>query len=121
MTYDYYGSWSNTTGEHSPLYPSSLDSDYERKYLNINASIHNWVEAGAPKSILALGIPFYGRTFTLADPLVNGIHAPSTGGGSPLAPTYYQVKHTDVTSQFRNCIYYKTDSQKLLKLHYSME
>ncbi|XP_050295248.1 acidic mammalian chitinase-like isoform X2 [Anthonomus grandis grandis] len=91
MTYDYFGSWSNTTGQNSPLYPSSLDSAYEREYLNIEASIKNWVEAGAPKEKLAVGLPFYGRTFTLADPTNHGVHAPSLGGGSPLAPTYYQI------------------------------
>ncbi|CAG9765796.1 unnamed protein product [Ceutorhynchus assimilis] len=91
MTYDFYGSWSKTTGQNSPLYSSSLDSAYERKYLNINASINNWVDAGAPKNILAMGLPFYGRTFTLKNASDHGIHAPSSGGGRPLAPTYYQI------------------------------
>ncbi|XP_066245084.1 acidic mammalian chitinase-like isoform X2 [Euwallacea similis] len=91
MTYDYYGAWSNTTGENSPLYPSSLDRPYEREYLNINASMNNWVKAGAPKTLLAMGIPFYGRTFTLTDPEQHDVHSPSSGGSTPLAPTYYQI------------------------------
>ncbi|XP_066142838.1 chitotriosidase-1-like isoform X2 [Euwallacea fornicatus] len=91
MTYDYYGSWSNVTGENSPLYSSSLDGNYEKKYLNINASMNNWVNAGASKSLLAMGIPFYGRTFTLVDPEQHDLHSPSSGGGTPAAPTYYQI------------------------------
>lgn len=91
MTYDYYGSWSSTTGQNSPLFASALDSAYERKYLNINASINNWVVAGASKSQLAMGLPFYGRTFTLKNPENHGVHAPSMGGGSPPSPTYYLI------------------------------
>ncbi|KAL1512592.1 hypothetical protein ABEB36_002159 [Hypothenemus hampei] len=107
MTYDYFGSWSNTTGQNSPLYPCSLDSAYEREYLNVNASIFNWIKVGADKTKLALGIPFYGRTFTLADPDNHGIHAPSKGGGSPLSLTFYQI-----ASSYSNYITVWNDEQQ---------
>jgi GH18 family chitinase len=37
--------------------------------------------SGTPPEKLVLGVPFYGRTFNLANPNVNGVRAPSTGAG----------------------------------------
>lgn len=41
-----------------------------------------WVKQGAPVSKLNLGLPFYGRSFTLDDPSKNGLMAPVTVGGN---------------------------------------
>src|SRR5882757_7636711 len=38
---------------------------------------------GVPKEKLCIGIPFYGRTFTLKDPNQHGIGATITGAGKP--------------------------------------
>ncbi|KAF7265573.1 hypothetical protein GWI33_021027 [Rhynchophorus ferrugineus] len=91
MTYDFYGSWSAHTGLHSGLYPSSLDNAYEKKYLNVESSIKNWANAGASKDILAVGIPFYGRSFKLKDASNHGIHDLINGTVSPSTPTYLQI------------------------------
>lgn len=107
MTYDYYGSWSNTTGQNSPLFASSLDSAYEKKYVNINASLTNWIDAGASRNKLAIGIPFYGKTFTLKDPKIHGLHAPSIGGGNPPSPTAYFI-----LQNFKNYTAEWNDEQK---------
>ncbi|XP_066245605.1 acidic mammalian chitinase-like [Euwallacea similis] len=81
MSYDFYGPWSSYTGENSPLYASSIESDWEKSHLNVASAATNWVNAGAPKNRLAIGTAFYGRSFTLADANSNGLHAAITGPG----------------------------------------
>lgn len=81
MTYDFYGPWSQYTGQNSALYPSSVESDYERNNLNLAAGIRQWLNAGMSADKLAAGLAFYGRSFTLADPNQHGLHAPITGNG----------------------------------------
>ncbi|XP_076283245.1 endochitinase-like [Lasioglossum baleicum] len=82
MTYDFNGYYNGYTGMNSPLYASAKDEhdDYYRQ-LNINASIHYWLDQGAPANKLIVGIPFYGITFTLKDSSQHGLHAPASGPG----------------------------------------
>lgn len=40
-----------------------------------------WLNQGAPKEKLNLAVPSYGRTFTLADPQLNGVNASAIGPG----------------------------------------
>jgi len=39
------------------------------------------LNSGCPPEKLIVGVPFYGRTFTLADKNQNGLGAPTTGPG----------------------------------------
>lgn len=75
MTYNFYGPWSTYTGQNSPLYASSIESAYEKKYLNVNASVHHWINAGAPPEKINVGIAFYGRSYKLCDGEKHGLHA----------------------------------------------
>ncbi|XP_053686883.1 chitinase-3-like protein 1 [Sabethes cyaneus] len=81
MTYDMHGAWENTCGLNAPLYGGPADVSELQKQLNVNASIHYWLSQGAPKEKLVLGIPLYGRSFTLANPAVTDIGAAVTGPG----------------------------------------
>lgn len=83
MTYDMYGPWSEYAGQNSPLYASSVESDWEKENLNLKAATSQWVNAGANPSKVIAGIGFYGRTFTLSNPNDHGIHAGITGPGRP--------------------------------------
>ncbi|XP_078034878.1 endochitinase-like [Augochlora pura] len=82
MTYDFNGYWNGYTGMNSPIYASERDAhDSYDWQLNINASIHYWLDQGAPAHKLILGVPFYGITFTLKDSSKHGLHAPTSGPG----------------------------------------
>ncbi|XP_055390444.1 acidic mammalian chitinase-like [Condylostylus longicornis] len=63
-TYDLYGKWRDHIGIHSGLYKSP---NANVDYLNADFVVRNWIENGAAPEKLIMGIPFFGRTFTLAD------------------------------------------------------
>ncbi|XP_076666712.1 chitinase-3-like protein 1 [Andrena cerasifolii] len=81
MAYDFNGSWNPKTGLNAPMYPSSRESGDQAK-LNMNSAVSYWIQQGAPRDKLVLGVPSYGRSFTLANSGNNGVGAPSTGPGA---------------------------------------
>ncbi|XP_011706928.1 PREDICTED: chitinase-3-like protein 1 [Wasmannia auropunctata] len=81
MAYDFHGAWEPVTGHNAPLYPRKDESEDDRK-LNVDASVHYWLRNGCPPEKLILGVPFYGRAFTLADTNQHGLGAPITGPGT---------------------------------------
>ncbi|XP_060530054.1 probable chitinase 10 [Cylas formicarius] len=78
MTYDYHGQWDKITGHVAPMYthPEDIDATF-----NANFTIHYWIEKGADRKKLVMGIPMYGQSFSLADNQNNGLNAPTYGGG----------------------------------------
>lgn len=46
-----------------------------------NYTIHYWIEKGADRKKLVLGMPMYGQSFTLASSQDNGLLQKSYGGG----------------------------------------
>ena len=82
MTYDFHGQWEKEVGHNSPLYPLNSASGFQKR-LTVDFSAKEWVRQGAPKEKLIIGMPVYGRTFTLADPKQFDIGALTTGGGDP--------------------------------------
>ncbi|XP_055608797.1 chitinase-3-like protein 1 [Uranotaenia lowii] len=81
MTYDLHGPWDFQTGLNSPLYEGPADVTERQKQMNTNASIQYWLSQGADPKKIILGIPLYGRTFTLAREQENHIGAPINGPG----------------------------------------
>ncbi|XP_037094087.1 probable chitinase 10 [Pollicipes pollicipes] len=81
MAYDFHGKWESQVGHNAPLNAPSSDSTYRRQ-LSVNASINMWMSMGAPKHKIVVGMPTYGRSFTLANPGNNKVNAPARGGGS---------------------------------------
>ncbi|XP_043526629.1 chitinase-3-like protein 1 [Frieseomelitta varia] len=82
MTYDFHGSWDNFAAINAPLYASSRESGDEVK-LNVNSAVKYWLEQGAPANKLVVGIPAYGRSFTLSNPSYNTVGSSTNGPGRP--------------------------------------
>uniref|UniRef100_A0A224YJQ1 chitinase n=1 Tax=Rhipicephalus zambeziensis TaxID=60191 RepID=A0A224YJQ1_9ACAR len=80
MAYDFFGAWNSYTGHCSPLGVRENASEEEKK-LNVETAIKMWLSKGADPNKLLLGMPLYGRTFTLANPSNNGFLAPTVGPG----------------------------------------
>lgn len=74
MCFDYHGSWENFTGLHSALYDPNTD-------LSTDFGIGSWIQAGVPPKKIVMGLPLYGPTWSLQNPNINDIGAPTTGTG----------------------------------------
>ncbi|KAK4872495.1 hypothetical protein RN001_014524 [Aquatica leii] len=82
LSYDYHSAFEPAVNHHSPLY--SLEEASEYNYdsdLNINHTINHYLEAGAEPNKLVLGIPTYGRSYTLFNPEASQIGDPADGPG----------------------------------------
>ncbi|XP_013378006.1 PREDICTED: chitotriosidase-1 isoform X4 [Chinchilla lanigera] len=82
MAYDLHSSWEKVTGHNSPLYKRQGESGAAAEY-NVDAAVQLWLQKGAPASKLVLGMPTYGRSFTLASSSDTRVGAPATGPGAP--------------------------------------
>ncbi|MBP7682066.1 MAG: glycoside hydrolase family 18 protein [Deltaproteobacteria bacterium] len=61
MTYDFHGAFETTTGFNAPLRQSALDPQPD---WNVEAALETYLAAGVPASQLAMGVPFYGRSWS---------------------------------------------------------
>ncbi|MCD7460171.1 hypothetical protein HAX54_042980 [Datura stramonium] len=106
MCYNYYGSWdTKTTGNHAAL--------FNRKCKEISTSygIESWIEKGAQKSKLIMGLPLFGRTFKLKDRNNHGIGDPAIGVG-PGKDGYLPYKEIVNFNSSRNAtVIYDENSQ----------
>ncbi|KAF0292013.1 putative chitinase 2 [Amphibalanus amphitrite] len=83
MAYDYHGAFDPFTGHVAPLYlsPQDLEPGHEAyQYFSVNFTVNYYIEGGVPPHKIAMGIPLYGRGFTLADRNQHGLYAPMSGG-----------------------------------------
>jgi len=79
MDYDFHGSWDGYTGHIAPLYYKAGD---KVDYFNVDTSIKTWTQLGGNPSKLIMGIPSYGKSYTLSNPSDNGLNAPTSGTGN---------------------------------------
>ncbi|CAI9718397.1 flavin-containing monooxygenase 5-like isoform X1 [Octopus vulgaris] len=89
MTYDFHGAWEHMTGHNSPLVRRG-DETGEYLYWNLEDAAEYWLSKGAPASKMNIGVPTYGRTFTLSNPNNHGVGAPISGAG--VAGTYTKTE-----------------------------
>ncbi|XP_069696039.1 endochitinase-like [Periplaneta americana] len=81
MAYDMRGTWTGYADVQSPMYSRPIDQG-SYKTLNLNDSLQMWVDMGCAPNKLVVGVPTYGRTYTLAGS-DNKPGAAITGEGNP--------------------------------------
>lgn len=82
MAYDYhfYVWYYPITGLNAPLFPRGAESGY-LSTLNVNFSAQFWLSRGMPRKKLIIGIPTYGHSYRLDNPLNHDLLAPADGFG----------------------------------------
>ncbi|KAJ9072452.1 hypothetical protein DSO57_1027352 [Entomophthora muscae] len=63
MAYDFYGSWSATTGPNAPLHHHPKKGEP----FSFSKALNAWKDAGFPASKIVGGLAFYGRTFEASE------------------------------------------------------
>ncbi|EDW06271.1 acidic mammalian chitinase [Drosophila mojavensis] len=82
MSYDFHFYREDTpfTGLNAPLYARSTEHSIMATF-NINYTVHWWLKNGLEPQRLVIGLPTYGHSFTLMNPLNRRIGAPASGFG----------------------------------------
>ncbi|XP_059609504.1 chitinase-3-like protein 2 [Phlebotomus argentipes] len=111
MTYDYhfYGAISPMTGINAPLFARDNEKGL-LAMLNINYTVNYWLERGMDKDKIVVGLPTYGHSFHLANPLNHRIGSPATAFGSTGVQGFvsysevcwFQQNNIFVTTQYDN-------------------
>lgn len=83
MTYDFnfYSKTTPFTGLNSPLYARPEERLYLAT-LNINYTVHMYINKGLSPNKLVVGVPTYGHSYTLVNTNNHGIASPVSGYGS---------------------------------------
>ncbi|XP_042877189.1 endochitinase-like [Penaeus japonicus] len=83
MTYNLRGLWNGYADVHSMLFSRrGLDSGNKLE-LNVNGGVLLWESLGCPRNKIVIGVPFYGKSYTLCNDSMNDLHAPINGTGQP--------------------------------------
>jgi chitinase len=95
MTYDFHGPWEATgpTDFQSNLFPSPNPLQPANNRFSIEDSVNAYLGAGADRSKVIVGVPFYGHGWTgVADGGTHGLYQPATGPTADGSPTWKAVQ-----------------------------
>nr|XP_012154006.1 PREDICTED: uncharacterized protein LOC100881881 isoform X1 [Megachile rotundata] len=82
LSYDYHSSYEPAVNHHSPLYPLEEDNEYNYDTeLTIDYTVNYLMKKGASPEKIILGIPTYGRSYTLFNQDATELGAPADGPG----------------------------------------
>ena len=76
MCYDYHGKWDKKIGHNAPL-NSRINETLKDQTLNVEYTLKYLLKKGATKEKTVLGVPLYGRSFTLQNLNYNHMGAPA--------------------------------------------
>ncbi|XP_043461706.1 uncharacterized protein LOC122498159 isoform X3 [Leptopilina heterotoma] len=83
LSYDYHSAFEPAVNHHSPLYPLEEDNEYNYDTeLTIEFTINHLIKQGASSEKIVLGIPTYGRSYTLFNEDSTDIGSPADGPGN---------------------------------------
>ncbi|KAK3848803.1 hypothetical protein Pcinc_044422 [Petrolisthes cinctipes] len=80
MSYDLHGAWEDYTHHQSGLYMYPEDTG-DNIYLNQDYAVNAWINGGMPSTKIALGVPMYGRCWSLDNEAEHGYYAPASQPG----------------------------------------
>ncbi|ESO96400.1 hypothetical protein LOTGIDRAFT_115882, partial [Lottia gigantea] len=83
MSYDLFGGWSKTLGTNAGLYPPQDLDEKEHPSDSVDGVVQLWLDLGADPSKLVMGIPLYGRSFTICGADKINIGDKNCGVGKP--------------------------------------
>lgn len=107
MTYDLHGPWEAYTDHNAPLY-SILNTRTNTLSNSVDSSINHWLQNGAPKDKLVMGVPFYGYIYKNVEDNNNGIFNTYRGGAS--------ITYDTVLSSYLNLPGYKKNFDNRTKV-----
>ncbi|XP_034175327.2 uncharacterized protein LOC117602013 [Osmia lignaria lignaria] len=82
LSYDYHSSYEPAVNHHSPLYPLEEDNEYNYDTeLTIDYTVNYLLNKGASPEKIILGIPTYGRSYTLFNQDATELGSPADGPG----------------------------------------
>nr|XP_050857845.1 mucin-5AC-like isoform X1 [Vespula vulgaris] len=82
LSYDYHSAYEPAVNHHAPLYPLEEDNEYNYdSELTINYTINHLMKSGASSEKIILGIPTYGRSYTLFNEDATDLGSPADGPG----------------------------------------
>ncbi|XP_046584669.1 oviduct-specific glycoprotein-like [Haliotis rubra] len=82
MSYDLNGAWSKALGINAPLYKSN-SPNAPSKSTSVDEVVQLWLDLGATRDKLVMGIPTYGRSFTLCSDKQINVGDKNCGAGRP--------------------------------------
>ena len=95
MSYDYYGSWSRTTGHTANLYNNPADP--EEGGWSTDQAVTAFLNAGINAGQILLGVPFYARAWRGVPPENNGLFQKYEAAAYPDGLTYMDLKSKILT------------------------
>jgi len=78
--YDFHGTWETTANQQSAL---RIPAGAPGPSYSLETTVDAWLDRGAPRDKLVVGIPYYGRGWAGVTGGRNGLFGTSTGGAAP--------------------------------------
>ena len=109
MSYDLHGSWESNADHHAPLYSRPWDT----QQLNCDYTVKHLMELGAPAAKLVLGMPTYGRSFTVSGSTKTP-PIPASGGGNagPITKTSGYLGYQEICLNIKNAGWTAIEDEK---------